>query len=294
MALIDSPIIFASFLFAKIREMTKHVLALLILFPPPPATAGAWLVPKGNAYLDQRGSFYRSDAFFDATGNTLDQPTYRKLETSVYGEYGLRETVSLGASLALSEAEQALPDPLASYNVLLTDPELFAKFHLWETDGLTLAVQPLIKLPSLGYFDEGQAPQAGSRSTDGELSLLAGYGFEWRGGQHYVDARLGYRARNGKNLGDQVRADVTLGLRPYDRWLVTASLYHTEAMQDASGTFSERFSQDYDLTKLETMVHYQWDEKQRFYVGTFVHSSGRNTGAGLGFVGGVAYDFGLW
>lgn len=262
------------------------------LFAALPANGycGAWVQPVDEIYLDQRLSLYRSDHFYDADGQSHPQPTYQKLESGTYLEYGLLEELSVGGSIMLDEVRQphATGTSESDENHVVSDPEIFAKYAFWQSPSLTLSFQPLLKLPR--HSQKEHAPQSGSNGFDEELSLLAGYVFEWNQQWHYVDARLGYRSRQGQGLSDQLRADVTIGYHFTPQWLATTSLYTvwaTSTAQEAS--FSESADQDYDLMKMEAMLHYQLTDSERLYAGTFYHVAGNNTGAGLGFLIGTAY-----
>lgn len=264
--------------------------AALASLSPLPLFAGAWLPPSGELYLDQRALFYQSDQLYDASGNTRPQNTYSKFESGTYAEMGLSDAWSAGATFMLDGISQRQSTATrSSNNAVLTDPELFAKYKLLHTNQLTLSLQPLIKLPSRSL--RSNAPQSGSRSSDTELSLLAGYAFEHRGRWHYADARIGYRNRSGQ-LGNQLKLDATLGYRFADDWLATTSLYSTWSASGVhTSSFNESSNQDYDLVKLEGMLHYQLTDTQSLYGGTFYHASGHNSGAGLGFLIGTAYRF---
>ena len=266
------------------------MIALALILIAPSAFAGAWVLPVGDAYFDQRFSYYRSSEFYDAEGDLHPQEPYQKLETGSYYEYGVLDRLSIGANLLLDRVQQ---DRAAqqSENIVLSDPELFATYQWWKSDNLALSIQPVLKLPSQSHSEE-PAPQSGSTSLDGELALLAGYGFEWQDNWHYVEARLGYRHRRDEALNDQFRADLTLGYRFFEHWLATTSLYSTWATRTpTAATFSESNNQDYNLLKTEALLHFVLDDKRRVYAGTFYHMSGHNTGAGLGFLAGIAYRF---
>ncbi|MFO0109391.1 MAG: hypothetical protein ACK52W_02500, partial [Alphaproteobacteria bacterium] len=160
--------------------------AILALTLPASPQAGAWLRAADEKMISARYSYYHSDEYYNRDGVVNPQPTFRKHELNVYGEYGMTADWTIGTNLFLNEVEQS-----GVTNIGLADSEFFARTQIYNSDKATLALQPLVKLPS--WYQKSNSVQSGSDSTDGELMLLYGYNLPAFSSRDYLDVGVGYR-----------------------------------------------------------------------------------------------------
>ena len=266
-------------------------LLLLTLAYCPAVSAGAWLQQPDRLLYATTQSAYSSHAYFDASGNRTAQPAFLKAESNHYLEYGYDEDWTLGANLfAQLLRQEVAARSEVSDNMGLADSELFAKYLVWKNDQAVLSLSPLIKLPSL--YAHSALPKAGSDSMDAELSLMAGYGFSYDEGHHFVDARLGLRHRFDTALEDQIKFDIKLGYELYPNWFVIPAISLTAATATPSAiNYSESGQNNYHLLKLEGTVLYKLDDRTYIQFGAFEHVAGRNTGEGVGALFGVGRQY---
>jgi len=191
----------------------------------------------------------------------------------------------VGGSAYLQRVSQSDND-----NYGIGDPELFARLRVWTTEkNEVFSIQPLIKLPSM--FGESGTPRGGSRSIDGELSLLYGASDTIFGFPYYTDYRVGYRMRT-RDLNPQWRVDLAAGLMVTDDIQIIPALRSVIATKynDSTG-FSENGEQDYDLAKIELTAAYHLDKSHWVQATLFDHVAGAQTGAGRGISIGFAERF---
>ncbi len=265
--------------------MLRPFLFFLISFVVTSAArAGAWLQNTGEGMAIVSGTYFTSDSFFDEAGNSQPQDRFRKHEMQAYGEFGATKDWTVGANLFLNRVAQS-----GEQNIGIADSEFFARRQLYRTDDMVISTQPLIKLPSL--YRESNPPLGGSRSADGELSVLAGFAMPVMSSHDYLDTRVAYRARS-KGLSSQFRGDIALGmyLRP-DILLVPAIRSITSIHPDETNAFREDGEQDYDLLKTEIALHYQVSETDWLQLTAFQHSAGALAGAGVGVSIGLGRKF---
>lgn len=232
---------------------------------------------KDRALIATQATYYQTDTYYDDLGIRQSQPTFTKHELNLYGEYGLRESVTVGANLFLNRVDQGRD------NIGLADSEFFARFRLARFAPFgyhsVLSIQPLIKLPSM--YEHGGTPQGGSDSIDGEVSLLYGINIPSISSADYLDMRIGYRERSDELVG-QYRIDVASGMYFTPSISIAAALRSIFAADVGNTAFTNNGAQDYDLHKAELSAYYSLDTANQFSVTLFNHYAGRQTGAGHG------------
>jgi hypothetical protein len=251
-----------------------------------PATpqAGAWLRAADEKMISARYSYYQSDEYYNRDGVINPQPTFRKHELNVYGEYGMTTNWTIGTNLFLNEVEQS-----GVTNIGLADSEFFARTQIYNSDKATLALQPLVKLPS--WYQKSNSVQSGSDSTDGELMLLYGYNLPAFSPRDYLDVGVGYRMR-GRSLSNQYRSYATYGLHLGKNLSLVPAIYITKATSiPESDNFQQNGEQDYDLTSLNITAFYTLPKGSRLYAGFTAEVAGVNTGIGQSVTLGILRNF---
>lgn len=264
--------------------MPRLLLVLALMLMPVPALAGAWLRPAGEALISTRYVYYQASDYYNIDGTRTRQPTFRKNELNLYGEYGATEDWTIGANLFLDYVTQSGAD-----NTGLADPEFFARTEIYSSDTSKLALQPLIKLPS--WYEQRNPPKSGSDSTDAELMLLYGRNLPALSPRDYLDIGAGYRFR-GSGLNNQYRAYAAYGLHLGERLSLVPALYMTLAEHIPEDQFFEQNGeQDYDLSKLDITAFYALEDGTSLYVSYAHEFYGVNTGAGQSFSVGMLRKF---
>jgi hypothetical protein len=248
------------------------------------ALAGAWLQPEGHGLAVAQGSYYATNSYFDEEGEKQPQARFQKQELNLYTEYGYSRSLTLGSNLFFNRASQR-----GEARFTLADSELFIRRSIWETERTQISLQPLVKLPS--FASEKETPRGGSRSLDGELSLLVGQNLHLVSPRDFLDTRIGYRARS-RGLSPQLRSDVVLGLGLSERLMLMPALRMVAAQSpDTSELFVENGEQDYDLLKAELGIVYQLSGSRSLHASMFSHVAGSQTGSGEGISVGYGIRF---
>lgn len=197
-------------------------------------------MPPGAGQAIVTTTFADARKAYDAQGRLIQTPSYRKFETRIYLEHGLFDWLTLVSeggymnfsaaagpydhlNLLVEEANAGLPlslrgPPGARYNGLGLGA-LGARTQLFTWAGYIVSLQAGIRAASPAarrFLDMRDAVQA-------DLRILVGRPFELFSLPGFIDAQLGYRSR-GQN-GDEIRADVTAGLRPLPPLLLLAQSF---------------------------------------------------------------------
>ncbi len=264
--------------------MRRFLPPLLCLFWASSACAGAWLLPENQGYFILNDTYFRSDHYWDASGDSHKQASFNKLEVQPYAEYGLTGKLTIGADAYAQYDWQGGVD-----NWGLADPELWARMKLWDNGSQLVSIQPLVKLPSTFYYNDLD-PRGGSHSTDEELSLLFGSSAHIVSDRDYIDSRIGYRERN-QGLSPQWKADLSVGISPWDHWILVPAVRYVGSTKIDAQTFSESGDLDYRLLKAELGLLYKYNNGDWWQFNVFDHLDGTQTGNGEGISIGFAHRF---
>ena len=282
----------------QFKRRSRFTLAALLLWGAALPAQAAWVQEPGHCFVSKSFNYYSTTNFVRDNGRKQTQPRFTKYEMNLYGECGWRDGITLGVNAFLHQLDagfkESYPDlgieiSGSSQNYGLADPEIFARFRLWEKDGWALAFQPILKFPS--FYWHGGNPQGGTDDFDIEPRMQLGYGFDAFGQHHYARLDAGYRKRLG-DWGDQWKLEATLGLAITDSLTLLPQIFVTERVDDASGGINSlAVAQDYDLTKGQISFAYQLTPQTSVQLGVFTHLHARNTGDGDGVIAGLWYRF---
>lgn len=193
-------------------------LTTALLLSAAPAFAGAWPQKRGTVEVIAGAAYSESDSGFDGRVGGTD-PKFRKLEVAPLISWGVDgdTTISFQPSWQHLKADNAAGG--SDKGSGLADAEFALRRTIWQDGADILALQPLVRVP-LGY-DKGDQPPLGSGKVDAEMRALYGHGFD--GG--FFDGQLAYRTRGGP-AADELRLDLTVGLRPDTDWLLLAQSFN--------------------------------------------------------------------
>jgi hypothetical protein len=208
-----------------------------------PAHAGAWLQKKGHGLLILSATMLSSDRAFDDGGDLIDIPRYNKFDTGAWLEYGLTDRFTLVFRPQLRSVEIAGPIDAshtgAGYTVL------GARVGLWSGDDSVFSLQSLVRIP--GSRDEDDPAQMGSTELETDLRLLYGRSFKLGAWPAFLDTEFAYRFRGG-DAPDEIRSDVTFGVRPRPHIMVLLQSFSTFSCGKARGIFETGWEQKASLS----------------------------------------------
>jgi hypothetical protein len=231
------------------------LLAALAALHATGSSAGAWTRPQGETFLSGSTTYYRvdgSDAYAEATA-------------ALYGEYGLREGLTVGGAAEIKQ-------PTGSGEADEGDITLFAFAQARLREGAAgdpLSAQIGLELP----FGADLIPQSsGDPALD--LRLLYGRGFATPLGDAFFDLQGAVRLRFGDDA-DELRVDLTAGIRPAARWLLLAQSFSTIGLRNARPG-----GDDYDVVKIAPSIGYEIVEGVTVLLGAEREVYGRDVETG--------------
>lgn len=232
-----------------------------------PARAGAWLYPEGAGQVIVTTTFADARKAYDAQGRLIETPPYRKFEARAYVEHGVTDWLTFVGEGSYLNFKGA-PSPVDHLNLLINEAKAGLPLSQIGPPGLNYggvgvgAAGARVKLFEYGAFifsfeaSLRAAPREARRFLDmrdtvqADARVLIGRPFEVFGLHGFFDAQIGYRSR-GQN-GDEIRADLTAGIRPTDQLLLMAQSFSAAAPRGGIATLvaAQKFqlSAVYDFT----------------------------------------------
>ena len=173
-----------------------------------------------------------ADSVFDVRADIAERPDFEKGTVSLLVEYGLTDSLTL---VGTGEAGMERDGDLPAARPAIFDASIGARLNLFEAHGIVVSGQLSARLErAQAVGNEGfagldwTAPQI-------ETRLLAGYGFSLAGYPAFVDTQAGYRFAVGEGP-DEIRLDVTFGIRPWEDILLLAQGFSTFATDNDGGS----------------------------------------------------------
>jgi hypothetical protein len=206
------------------------------------AQAGAWTMPKGRGQAITTLTFYRSQGGFDDQGQPVPAARFQRTEAASYLEYGITKGLTVGAEPRYELVASGV-GPLRNETRGPGDLDLFARQHILKYGPWLASVQALVKLP---LYSRARQPLPGNGFREYEFRVALGRPMRllWPGA--FIDSEIAYRRGTG-GLADQIRTDITVGVRPAPRFLVLLKGYRTRSLGIGGGTPGA----SYDLDKAE-------------------------------------------
>ncbi len=205
---------------------------------------------------------------FDQRGRPGRIDRFVKQDTGTLVEYGLREDATL--LLMLGQRTEALLVDGDPHRVLTSGIGGGARIALWRNDNAVVSLQAAAmtglerSMPAL--------PRRFGARHEADLRLLAGHGFEIGGVSAFVEAQAGYRWRSTRR-GDEVRIDLTLGVRPMPRLLLLLQSLNSVAVQGEGAAPRSRPRQH----KLQASAVFDLTETWSVQAGVFASVAGRDS-----------------
>jgi hypothetical protein len=196
------------------------------------AHAGAWLQPKGRGLLILSGTMLSSGRAFDDGGSSFDIPRYNKFELGGWLEYGLTDHFTAILQPQFRSVEIARPTDARRSGLGYSG--IGARIGLWSDEDSVISFQSLVRIP--GSSDENDPAQAGSTEMEEDVRLLYGRSFRLGAWPAFLDSEFAYRFRGG-DAPDEIRSDVTFGLRPRPNVMLMAQSFSTFSQGNARGFY---------------------------------------------------------
>ncbi len=247
------------------------------------AHAGAWPEPSSHWLGIDTFSYYRVQVDgFNQLGEPAGRGRYTQYEISPYIEYGLTNRWTIGLQpRAQYVVQSGLPG--TGHALGLVQLNLFARYALYQDGWNVLSVQGQYGIPGAQNVPRPELAQPGAEY---EARLLYGHGFKLPSGMNgFIDAETGYRIEVG-GWADQLRADVTAGLRPTADWLLLAQSFNTVSLGHASSTGA-----DYNLYRIQLSVVHDLTPHVALQVGVWRDMAGRNIALGNAAVAAIWLRF---
>jgi hypothetical protein len=232
-----------------------------------PAVAGALLMDEGSGQLIVTSTFAEANKAYDRRGHLIRTPAYGKFEAAGYVEYGVTNWLTViaeGGAFDFNGAAPAFPLEPALHYAGAGLGAVGGRIPLGEIAGVRFSAQASLRV----------ATHAAERFLDFkvpiqvDLRVQALRGFEAFGLPCFVEAQLGYRSRG--QSGDEIRADLTLGVRPRPDLLFMAQSFSAFAPgATASGGYAAQ--------KFEVSGVYDLSREWSFQLGVLAAPAGVNS-----------------
>lgn len=221
------------------------------------AAAGAWTRAESEIFTAQSVRFFTTEL----TGDT-DTP-FRRVSTDSYLEYGLTDAITLGGELRFGQRLDGVQEG---------EVKGFLRARLYKGDSDVASVEIGGGFPVI----DGRTPLDLTRDTTAEGIVRASYGrgfqSEWGGG--WLDASIAFRHRSGPPA-DELRLDLTAGLRPTENWVLLAQSFSTLGLRNNGFTGA-----DFDVVKFSASVGYRITETRTLLLSATQDAFGRNINLG--------------
>jgi hypothetical protein len=191
------------------------------------AHAGAWLQKKGHGLLILSATMLSGDEVFDGAGHPLDVPRYNRFDTNAWLEYGLTDSFTLVLRPQFRAVSLAKPYDLHYSGLGYT--ALGVRVGLWSSGETVFSLQSMLRIPG--------DPLVGSTQYETETRLLYGHSYNLGAWPAFIDTEFAYRFRAGA-APDEVRSDVTFGVRPRPDLLMMAQAFSTYSFGGTGGFYA--------------------------------------------------------
>lgn len=210
------------------------------------AHAGGWTQPKGKGYFKLSQQIVRAESLFLATGSKTEIPTVSGNTTSLYGEFGLIDRVTLLGYMPFYTNFSVDEEGFDSTSGV-GDWDIGVRIGIL-TDGPTVvSLQALAGLP-LGDSGQSVVLWTGDGEFNQHLSLQVGHSLYPVPG--YLKAEIGYNNRQGDedpndDYSDELRYSLEAGYTVAERLGISVWLRGIEVLGRADDEFRSRYEIEY-------------------------------------------------
>ena len=194
----------------------KALAGLLLCLPTGSALAGAWTLPAGETKAIVTTSLAYADSQFGPDGRRQPRRDFRKIETTLYVEFGIADQLTFLGEVAHAN-EKITDHGFSSSNSGPARVETGARLRLGEIDDTLVSLQAIVALHTEQQSNDPFASKSGD--LDYEIALATGAPFTLLGVEGFSTSLTAYRYRPG-GRADEVSVDATIGLKPADGWMI--------------------------------------------------------------------------
>jgi hypothetical protein len=243
-----------------------RVLAVALMASPTAAFAGAWTLDAGQAGAVVTGTLSQADRGFDGNGHLVSIPRYSKDELQALLEYGVTNwfTVMLAPSLQ----HVAIAPPFEGQRSGLGYTDIGGRVRIWEADSWVVSGQTTFRIP--GTSDQSNLAAIGYTDYEIDVRGLVGHSFKLGTWSSFVDVQVAQRFRLG-GPPDEFRTDLTLGVRPEDKWLLLMQSFNV--ISEGVGTWG---FPSFAYHKLQLSVVHELTASLSLQLGGYTTYAGRN------------------
>ena len=235
--------------------------------------AAQWPQPEGGGQVIlQMSPYWANQDGYDSRGNRVPgRGSVTRLDVSPYWEHGLtqRWTVGFAPRLQATWMDQGAT---RHEGVGVADASIFARYTLYRGDFNVLAVQGTLVTPGFGGRHNTYIAEP---HPSFEARVLYGHSVELPYGMSAFGSVAGaYRFRPG-SAADEVRADVTLGLRPVPDWMVMAQYFGTYGLRNNGPN-----GPDYAIHRAQFSIVHDLNARHSIQLGYMRELGGRRVSLG--------------
>lgn len=186
------------------------------------ASAGAWTLAPGETKIIVTTTLSKADEEFGPDGTLVSLSEFRKVETSLFVEFGIADEITLIGAAAYRN-ERITDVGVSRSQSGPTHLDLGARVRLGKIDDTIISLQSLISRHTASEGEDPFGSQSGD--LDYEIGLITGQPFDLFGLKGFTDSETAYRYRPG-GRADEVKVNVTLGFQPDDTWMVLVQSFN--------------------------------------------------------------------
>ncbi len=230
--------------------MNRFVLATLLtagmVFHTPISHAGGWTQPQGKGYFKLSQQIISAESLFFANGSKGKIPTVSGYTTSLYGEFGLIDRVTLVGYMPFYSSFSVDAEGFDS-TTGVGDWDVGVRIGILTKGPTVVSLQALAGLP-LGDSGQGVVLWTGDGEFNQHFSLQVGHSLYPVPG--YLKAEIGYNNREGdddpeNDFADELRYSLQAGYTIAERVGIALSLRGIKALDRADDEFHPRNDVEY-------------------------------------------------
>lgn len=204
--------------------------------------AGGWTHPPGKGYFKLGEQIIQAESLFLSTGEQVSIPTYSRFTTSLYGEFGLANRLTLVGYIPFYQ-RVTVDKPDAEPESGISDWDVGVRVGLLTDRATVVSLQLMAGLP-LGDAKSGL--EKGLFTGDGEfnqhVSLQVGHSLYPAPG--YLKGEIGYNNREG-DYANELRYGLEAGMTIAERVSISVWLRGVEALGKSDEELTHRNDIDY-------------------------------------------------
>ena len=255
----------------------------------PEAFAGAWTLEPSRAQMILTGAYSSSNTLVGGDGETIPLQNFTKNDSRIYLEFGLFENLMVFGQGGYQFIEFQGAGSEVSF-AGFDETKLGIQYQLKATNSSATSF-------SLAYIADGGLDDPrldlGGRNNEIEFKALYGHSGAKKPSKNlkldwFYDLQIGTRYDLKSDNISQWQVDLTLGLKPHEKWMGLAQLYGLHVNEQRNQGFIVPKS---NHAKLELSLAYQIKPGQYIQFGAMRTLAGRNVVKESGLFTGIWRKF---